>query len=85
MFTLVTPMLLDRNEDVLVLTELEHSEQESEGKNFPSNGTTPPLATAWNFSRDRTSGTARGVNIDLHERLDASRLLNPPDARIGLA
>ena len=26
---------------------------------------------------------ARGVNIELHERLDASRLLDPPDARIG--
>ena len=86
MFTLVAPMLLDRDEDVLVLTELEHSEQESEGEELSIEWDDTTLGNSLElFKGSDEWHAARGVNIDLHERLDASRLLDPPDARIGLA
>ena len=67
-------------EDMMCLTELEHSEQEAEGEEplmeweettFEDKVTSKLDAEQWHI--------AHLVNVRLHERLDASRLLDPPD------
>lgn len=80
MSTLVVPWMLEGSEDVLCFTEMEHSEQETEGEElslewdettFEQHAVGPLPAVDWHV--------AHLVNVQLHERLDASRLLDPPD------
>ncbi len=80
MSTLVAPWIVEMGEDMLCLTELEHNEQETEGEElsiewdettFPDKETSKLDSEQWHI--------ARLVNVRLHERLDASRLLDPPD------
>ena len=82
MSTLVAPWLADLGEDMMCMTELEHSEQEAEGEElsmeweettFEDKVTAKLDADQWHI--------AHLVNVRLHERLDASRLLDPPDQR----
>ena len=80
MSTLVAPWIVELGEDMMCLTELEHSEQEAEGEE---------LSMEWEETtfEDKVSSKldaeqwhiAHLVNVRLHERLDASRLLDPPD------
>ena len=80
MSTLVAPWIVELGEDMICLTELEHSEQETEGEE---------LSMEWEETtfEDKVSSKldaeqwhiAHLVNVRLHERLDASRLLDPPD------
>ena len=80
MSTLVAPWIAELSEDMICLTELEHSEQEAEGEE---------LSMEWEETtfEDKVSSKldaeqwhiAHLVNVRLHERLDASRLLDPPD------
>ena len=80
MSTLVAPWVAELGEDMMCLTELEHSEQEAEGEE---------LSMEWEETtfEDKVSSKldaeqwhiAHLVNVRLHERLDASRLLDPPD------
>ena len=80
MSTLVAPWVAELGEDMMCLTELEHSEQEAEGEElsmeweettFEDKVTSKLDAEQWHI--------AHLVNVRLHERLDASRLLDPPD------
>ena len=80
MSTLVAPWIAEMSEDVMCVTELEHSEQESEGEElsmeweettFEDKVTSKLDAEQWHI--------AHLVNVRLHERLDASRSLDPPD------
>ena len=80
MSTLVAPWIVELGEDMMCLTELEHSEQEAEGEElsmeweettFEDKVTSKLDAEQWHI--------AHLVNVRLHERLDASRLLDPPD------
>jgi hypothetical protein len=80
MSTLVAPWIAELGEDMMCLTELEHSEQEAEGEElsmewdettFEDKVTSKLDAEQWHI--------AHLVNVRLHERLDASRLLDPPD------
>ena len=80
MSTLVAPWIAELGEDMMCLTELEHSEQEAEGEEpsmeweettFEDKVTYKLDAEQWHI--------AHLVNVRLHERLDASRLLDPPD------
>ena len=80
MSTLVVPWMLEGSEDVLCLTEMEHSEQESEGEEFSlewEETTFEQHAVGCLSAEDWH--VAHLVNVRLHERLDASRLLDPPD------
>ena len=82
MSTLVAPWLVEAGEDLLCLTEMEHSEQETEGEELSlewDETTFEQLATAFFSAEDWHM--AHLVNASLHERLDASRLLDPPDQR----
>ena len=83
MSTLVVPWMLEGSEDVLCFTEMEHSEQETEGEElslewdettFEQHAAGSLPAVDWNV--------AHFANVQLHERLDASRLLDPPDQRM---
>ena len=83
MSTLVVPWMLEGSEDVLCFTEMEHSEQETEGEElslewdettFEQHAAGSMPAVDWHV--------AHLVNVQLHERLDASRLLDPPDQRM---
>ena len=82
MSTLVAPLLMESGEDMLCLTELEHSEQEAEGEELSlewDETTFEQLAAAFFSAEDWHM--AHLLNVRLHERLDASRLLDPPDQR----
>ena len=80
MSTLVAPWIVEMGEYMLCVTELEHNEQETEGEE---------LSMEWEETtfEDKVSSKldaeqwhiAHLVNVRLHERLDASRLLDPPD------
>ena len=80
MSTLVAPWIVEMGEDMMCATELEHSEQEAEVEElsmeweettFEDKVTSKLDAEQWHI--------AHLVNVRLHERLDASRLLDPPD------
>ena len=80
MSTLVAPWIVELGEDMICLTELEHSEQETEGEElsmeweettFEDKVTSKLDAGQWHI--------AHLVNVRLHTRLDTSRLLDPPD------
>ena len=82
MSTLVAPWMVERGEDMLCLTEMEHSEQETEGEELSLEWdeiTFEQLAAAFFSAEDWHM--AHLLNLRLHERLDASRLLDPPDQR----
>ena len=80
MSTLVAPWIAEMGEDFMCMTELEHSEHEAEGEE-------PSMEweeTTLDERIDSDLGSeqwhiAHLVNVRLHERLDASRLLDPPD------
>ena len=80
MSVVVAPWMLNLGEDMPCLTEIEHSEQETEGEELSlewdettfGRVTTLLLMTEnWHY--------AHLLNVRLHQRLDASRLLDPPD------
>jgi len=80
MSTLVAPWLVESGEDMVCLTEMEHSEQETEGEELSlewDETTFEQLASAFFSAEDWHM--AHLLNVRLHERLDASRLLDPPD------
>ena len=82
MSTLVAPWLVESGEDMVCLTEMEHSEQETEGEELSlewDETTFEQLASAFFSAEDWHM--AHLLNVRLHERLDASRLLDPPDQR----
>ena len=82
MGTLVAPWMVERGEDMLCLSEMEHSEQETEGEELSlewDETTFEQLAAAFFPAEDWHM--AHLLNLRLHERLDASRLLDPPDQR----
>ena len=82
MSALVAPLLMESGEDMLCLTEMEHSEQEAEGEELSlewDETTFEQLAAAFFSAEDWHM--AHLLNVRLHERLDASRLLDPPDQR----
>ncbi len=80
MSTLLAPWLVESGEDMLCLTEMEHSEQETEGEELSlewDETTFEQSASAFFSAEDWHM--AHLLNVRLHERLDASRLLDPPD------
>lgn len=80
MTTLVSPWCLGCVEDVACMTELEHSEQESEGEELSMEWDEITLAHGPSASSGSQAWhEAQSANMRLHERLDASRLLDPPD------
>ena len=80
MSTLVAPWIVEMGEDIMCMTELEHSEQEAEGEELSMEWeeTTLEERIASNLGSEQWH-IAHLVNVQLHERLDASRLLDPPD------
>ena len=82
MVTILLPCVPVNVNDTVAVVEFEHNEQETEGEEmtiewdettFEPNASTPLIADLWHI--------AHLVNVRLHERLDASRLLDPPDQR----
>ena len=82
MVTILLPCVQVNVNDTVGVVEFEHNEQEAEGEEmtiewdettFEPNASTPLIADLWHI--------AHLVNVRLHERLDASRLLDPPDQR----
>ena len=80
MVTILLPCVPVNVNDTAAVVEFEHNEQETEGEEltiewdettFEPNASPPLIADLWHF--------AHIVNVRLHERLDASRLLDPPD------
>ena len=80
--TILLPCVPVNVNDTVAVVEFEHNEQETEGEEmtiewdettFEPNASTPLIADLWHI--------AHLVNVRLHERLDASRLLDPPDQR----
>ena len=82
MSTLVAPWMLNCAEDMAFVTEIEHSEQETEGEELSLEWeeTTLSRSVASTLISENWH-VAHLVNVRLHERLDASRLLDPPDQR----
>lgn len=82
MVTILLPCVQVNVNDTVAVVEFEHNEQEAEGEEmtiewdettFEPNASTPLIADLWHI--------AHLGNVRLHERLDASRLLDPPDQR----
>gem|GEM_PF-734799 len=82
MVTILLPCVQVNANDTVAVVEFEHNEQEAEGEEmtiewgettFDPNTSVPVIADRWHI--------AHLVNVRLHERLDASRLLDPPDLR----
>ena len=80
MVTILLPCVPVNVNDTVAVVEFEHNEQETEGEEmtiewdettFEPNASTPLIADLWHI--------AHLVNVRLHERLYASRLLDPPD------
>lgn len=85
MINLSAPTTADRLDEFRNVLECDHSETESEGEeNSAEWEETTMVANVHVRCSSEQWHAARGVNIELHERLDVSRLLDPPDARIGL-
>jgi len=79
--TLVTPWMLIQSEDRVALLEIEHNEQESESEEWQAEWEESVLNRLIDSMTHRVHwNTAHSLNVDLHERLDSSRLLDPPDA-----
>lgn len=80
MVTVLLPCVQINEHDKVAVVDFEHSEQEAEGEElsmeweettFEDKVTSKLDAEQWHI--------AHLVNVRLHERLDASRLLDPPD------
>ena len=80
MVTILLPCVQVNVNNTFAFVEFEHNEQETEGEEmtiewdettFEPNASTPLIADLWHI--------AHLVNVRLHERLYASRLLDPPD------
>ena len=80
MVTVILPCVQINEYDTVAVVDFEHSEQEAEGEElsmeweettFEDKVTSKLDAEQWHI--------AYLVNVRLHERLDASRLLDPPD------
>ena len=80
MVTILLPCVQINVNDTVAVVEFEHNEQEAEGEE---------LSLEWDETtfEQHVAGSmpavnwhvAHLVNVQLHERLDASRLLDPPD------
>ena len=82
MVTILLPCVQINVNDTVAVVEFEHNEQEAEGEEmtiewsetmFEPNASTLLTVDLW--------CVAHLVNVRLHERLSASRLLDPPDQR----
>ncbi|MEC8663781.1 MAG: hypothetical protein VXY03_07880 [Bacteroidota bacterium] len=80
MVTVILPCVQLNEYDTVAVVDFEHSEQEAESEElsmeceettFEDKVTSKLDADQWHI--------AHLVNVRLHERLDASRLLDPPD------
>ena len=78
---LLSPWMLIPSEERVALAEIEHSEQESEGEEWQAEWEESVLNRLMESLTHRVPWSAAlSHNVELHERLDASRLLDPPDA-----
>lgn len=78
---LLSPWMLIPSEDRAALAEIEHNEQESEGEEWQAEWEESVLNRLTESMTHRVHwSTAHSHNVELHERLDSSRLLDPPDA-----
>ena len=80
MVTIIVPCIQFNEHDNVAVVDFEHSEQEAEGEELSMEWeeTTLEERTASNLGSEQWH-IAHLVNVQLHERLDASRLLDPPD------
>ena len=83
MVTILLPCVQINVNDTVAVVEFEHNEQEAEGEElslewdettFEQHSAESLPALDWHV--------AHLVNVQLHERLHASRLLDPPDQRM---
>lgn len=78
--TLLFPVILMNNVDGVCMTEIEHHEQESENEELSIElDETTFDRFLHSCKRSNSWNTAHHINMRLHERLDTSRLLDPPD------
>lgn len=78
---LLAPWIDIQGEDALRMVEVEHNEHESEGEEWQSEWEESLLSLTLDGNSVRVNWHgACLLNVGLHERLDASRSLDPPDA-----